>query len=106
MPRGTSSREQEDTDTSRNERIESIRHIRAVPVEYRSTSREHIRAFNLRDLLEAQDEASRRLMVKLRGMMTSSVMTSRCSSQERLLDPYERRIISCGAQSVSPSENE
>lgn len=56
VPRGTSSREHEDRDTSRNEGLESINRIRAVPIVHRSTLMEHMRAVGPRDLLEAQVE--------------------------------------------------
>lgn len=41
MSQGTASQEHKHTDTSRNERLESIRRVRAVLVERRSMSREH-----------------------------------------------------------------
>lgn len=81
MPRETASREQEDTDTSRKECLESIRRIQTVPVERRSTSREHRWDSDLRDLLEVQVEASEKLIVEPRSIMTPLIQ-SRCSSEE------------------------
>lgn len=67
-----------------DELLEGIRRIRMVPIEHRSTSREHMRRVDLRDLFEVQIEASGQLMIKWRSMLTSSIQ-SKCSRQEGLL---------------------
>lgn len=54
VSRGTASREHEETDTSRNDRVKSISYIRAVPIGRRSISREHTSVVDLRDLLEVK----------------------------------------------------
>lgn len=65
VTRETASREHEDTDISRNGRLESTSRIQAVPVEYRSTSREIMGVVDPRNLLEAQNEANGRLTVEV-----------------------------------------
>lgn len=79
----TTSREHKDTNTSREEHLESIKRTRTVPVEWRSISREHSSVIP-EDLLEAHTKASEKMLkIESRGMMMSSIQSS-CSSQKVL----------------------
>lgn len=92
MSRGTTSQEHEDTVTSRNEHLESIRRIKGVPVECRSTSRKHVRT-----IPERSSQNISRNELSTDGVIHLVKVLER---REVCWDPYKRRIRSCGTRDV------